>query len=159
MLTLTIASLVVAAVSVIYAMNMWHRVRSGPVASSTDPAAAGWNALERELRRARRSGHPLAVNRIVPRGAAPSDVAASIRTRLRTTDLYFASRSCVYVTMPDATAADARCAMRRLCEPIEESGVSCRIESATFPEDALTTGALIAQLSPEGLESSERVES
>ena len=128
-----------------------------PAAPSTDLAAisevTGWIEFRRELRRARRGGRPLTILRIagaeLPGGAGgATDLATHARAlerRLRIVDRAWVDDDSIYVLLPESTraAAEALIARIRAGAPDELPEL---VRIATFPENGLTSGAIIATL-------------
>lgn len=127
-------------------------VRSTDLAADSDDA--GWIEFRRELRRARRGGRPLTILRIagdeLPADGADgrSDLRMHARVlglRLRIVDRTWIDDGSIYVLLPESSraAADALIARIRADMP-QELPEGVRI--ATFPENGLTSGAIIAAL-------------
>jgi hypothetical protein len=127
-------------------------VRSTDLAADSDDA--GWIEFRRELRRARRGGRPLTILRIAgdelsADGAdGRSDLgmhARKLGLRLRIVDRTWVDDGSIYVLLPESSraAADALIARIRADVP-QELPEGVRI--ATFPENGLTSGAIIAAL-------------
>jgi hypothetical protein len=134
------------------------------VAAYLDP----WDALRRELDRARRYERPLALIQITPdgdaggidsaprrrrffgRAQADADALTLLRATLRTGDEVWRVHDRIFVMLPEA---DHHCAARlverlraRLAPVIE----SCDVRMVSFPADGLTAGALLAGLGGHG---------
>lgn len=127
-----------------------------PAAPSTDLAVtsadAGWIEFRRELRRARRGGRPLTILRIagaeLPGGAGATDLATRARAlglRLRIVDRAWVDDDSIYVLLPESSRAAAEALIARVrADAPEELPELVRV--ATFPENGLTSGAIIAAL-------------
>ena len=127
---------------------------SAPAASRATAVAmneAGWTEFRRELRRARRGSRPLTLVRIagdeLPAG---SDVTDNLVARghllgihLRLVDRLWVDNGSIYVLLPESprSAADVLIARIRVASPGQ---LPKHIHIATFPEDGLTGGAIIA---------------
>jgi hypothetical protein len=120
-----------------------------PLATSDDTS---WTEFRRELRRARRTGRPLTLLRIaseeLPSGGAggPSDLLGRSRKlglHLRLVDRTWVDDASIYVLLPESprAAADALIGRIRAASPAE---LPARVHIATFPENGLTSGALLA---------------
>lgn len=112
----------------------------------------GWIEFQRELRRARRGGQPLTMLRIAgdelpsegPDGR--SDLGSRARRlahHLRLVDRTWVDEASIYVLLPETTraAADALVSRIRATSPGQ---LPEHVRIATFPENGLTSGALIA---------------
>lgn len=114
------------------------------------PAREGWAEFRRELRRSRRSVRPMTIVRLPgPADPAVAEVAdlhgraRRLHTHLRLVDRTWVDEGSIYVLLPESTrvAADTLLdRLRRLTPDLVEDDV--RI--ATFPDDGLTSGALIS---------------
>lgn len=124
----------------------------GPSASADSPAEASWTEFRRELRRSRRGGQPLTMLRLVGDelpGDGPdglSDLGTRARRlglHLRLVDRVWVDETSVFVLLPDTSraAADALIARIRAASPGQ---LPAHIRIATFPENGLTSGALVA---------------
>lgn len=113
---------------------------------------AGWTEFRRELRRARRSSRPMTLLRIagdeLPAGG--SDVTDNLVARgrllgihLRLVDRLWVDNGSIYVLLPESprSAADVLITRIRAASPGQ---LPKHIHIATFPEDGLTGGAIIA---------------
>jgi hypothetical protein len=125
------------------------RVRQGSddVRSLEAERAVGWRDFHRELIRARRRAHPLALVRLPSAAPEPRsllDVLARVRGSLRRADAAWVDGSDVYVLLPETSREAAGPALARLTELGFVAERTPRL--AVFPEDGLTSGALIAAL-------------
>lgn len=108
-----------------------------------------WTEFRRELRRARRHQRALTLVRIPHPG---SDAAASrdlrdltdrIGAGLRLIDRAWVDNGSIYVMLPESSRADASVAVERLTS-LDPSLSPDEVRIASFPDDGLTSGALIA---------------
>jgi hypothetical protein len=133
----------------------------GSSASAVRPDEASWIEFRRELRRARRGGQPLTMLRIVgnelpddgPDGQ--SDLGTRARRlglHLRLVDRIWVDDTSIFVLLPDTSrsAADALIGRIRAASP---SQLPAHIRIATFPENGLTSGALVAAVYDGAVES------
>ena len=132
-------------------------VVAGPTRSD-DPAAAteevGWTEFRRELRRSRRGGRPLTLLRIAG-GEAPTvaaDGSDDLVTRsrrlglhLRLVDRTWVDDGSIYVLLPESPRSAANVLIERIRER-SPGQLPEEVRIATFPEDGLTSGAIIAAL-------------
>jgi hypothetical protein len=111
-----------------------------------DREADAWAGFIRELERARRYERPFVVAR-APNSAARPDARGSHPHRppdlpLRRTDEVWSVGADVYALLPEATPADAARWRQRLAA----TQAFADIRVASFPDDGLTTGALLSAL-------------
>lgn len=120
------------------------------VASTRTPARAGWAEFRRELRRSRRSVRPMTLLRL--RGPADPEAAIEadleglsrrLHEHLRLVDRTWVDDGSVYVLLPESTRAAADSLLARLRVVAPELIVD-DLRLATFPDDGLTSGALIS---------------
>lgn len=128
---------------------------SAPVRSTDSGVAAdeaGWTEFRRELRRARRAARSLTLLRIPGSelSADGPDGRTDLATRsrrlglhLRLVDRTWVDDGSIYVLLPESprAAADVLIARIRAESPGQ---LPERVRIATFPEDGLTSGAIIA---------------
>lgn len=144
--------LVIALVALGALLLLFLTAPVGSNAAAAIPAEASWTEFRRELRRARRGGQPLTLLRFVgdelpadgPDG--PSDLGTRARRlglHLRLVDRVWVDDTSVFVLLPDTSraAADALIGRIRAASP---SQLPAHIRIATFPENGLTGGALVA---------------
>jgi hypothetical protein len=114
------------------------------------PARAGWAEFRRELRRSRRGGRPMTILRLPGPSsptAAEEEVAGGkahrLNEHLRLVDRTWVDDGSVYILLPEASrsAADSLLSRLRHAEP---EVVTDEVRRATFPDDGLTSGALIS---------------
>jgi hypothetical protein len=110
---------------------------------------AGWAEFRRELRRSRRASRSMTLLRIP--GDASSD-ATSLATRahrlaghLRLVDRVWVDDGSCYVLLPESTRDAAATLLQRIGAS-EPTLVAAEVRAATFPEDGLTSGAIISAL-------------
>jgi hypothetical protein len=126
-----------------------------PVGPSTDLAPtsddAGWIEFRRELRRARRGGRPLTLLRIEGaelRGGGATELgprARALGLRLRIVDRAWVDDGSIYVLLPESSRAAAEALIARIRTDAPEE-LPEHVRVATFPENGLTSGAIIAAL-------------
>lgn len=122
-----------------------------PAAPIATPARAGWAEFRRELRRSRRSGRPMTLLRT--RSAVTAEAAGALddlddRSRgfhdhLRLVDRTWVDDGSVYVLLPETSRAAADSLVSRLVTVAPEL-LPGDVRLATFPDDGLTSGALIS---------------
>jgi hypothetical protein len=126
-------------------------LRPGRRRPARGAAANGTGTLEAlvatELERSRRYERPLTLVHIVPLvgggrdGRPPAELLDALR--LRSTDQAWSTGAGLVVVAPE-TDADA---VPLLCQRLRAEAVpTCRITSATFPDDGLTVRGLLARL-------------
>ena len=130
------------------------------VAAYLDP----WDALRRELDRARRYERPLALIQITPggrdagqepppkrrrffsRAQADADALALLKAMLRTGDEVWRVHERIFVMLPEADHACAAGLVERLRAALAPVMEGCDVRMVSFPGDGLTAGALLAGL-------------
>ena len=122
-----------------------------PAAPIATPARAGWAEFRRELRRSRRSGRPMTLLRT--RSAVTAEAAGTVddlelRSRgfhdhLRLVDRTWVDDGSVYILLPETSRAAADSLVSRLVTVAPEL-LPGDVRLATFPDDGLTSGALIS---------------
>jgi hypothetical protein len=120
------------------------------VSSITMPARAGWAEFRRELRRSRRSTRPMTLLRTLAQlgpDAAPAE-DPDIRSRrlhehLRLVDRTWVDDGAVYILLPETPRAAADALVSRL-QTVAPELLPGDVRMATFPDDGLTSGALIS---------------
>lgn len=120
-----------------------------PVAEVTAVESA-WMEFRRELRRARRHERPLTLIRIPPParddGSEPIDLAPVSRhidARLRLIDRAWLDDGSIYVMLPESGRPAAATVVDRLAA-VAPAGSLAGVRIASFPDDGLTSGAIIA---------------
>jgi hypothetical protein len=124
---------------------------SGEPPAAEQPAVeAAWMEFRRELRRARRHERPLTLIRIPT--APPDDASAApdlsamsrqIDARLRLIDRAWVDEGSIYVMLPESGRGAAATVVERL-DIVAPSWSLADIRVASFPDDGLTSGAIIA---------------
>ncbi len=107
-----------------------------------DPGQALADVLGREIERARRHQHPLALARVTPTDGTSVD---TLRGRIRMLDHAWADGDAVMLLLTETDHA----AGERLMERLQADGLILASSVTAFPEDALTSGALIARVGVE----------
>lgn len=113
------------------------------------PARAGWAEFRRELRRSRRSTRPMTLLRTLAPlgpGAAPEDPddrSRRLHEHLRLVDRTWVDDGAVYILLPETSRAAADSLVSRLLTVAPEL-LPGDVRLATFPDDGLTSGALIS---------------
>jgi hypothetical protein len=119
-------------------------------APAATPARAGWAEFRRELRRSRRAARPMTILRLPgpadPEAAEAADLVGQSRglhEHLRLVDRTWVDDGSVYVLLPESSraAADSLIGRLRIAAP---HLVADDVRLATFPDDGLTSGALIS---------------
>jgi hypothetical protein len=118
--------------------------------------ADGWDALRRELDRSRRFGHPFVLLKIRPgtpgsRRRRAGEFAETIRSHVRSVDLVWARGRSVYALLPETDRGGGAHAVARLWEEVPALRTASAIAFAAFPDDGLTSGALLAALGSSAL--------
>jgi hypothetical protein len=120
-----------------------------PAAPIATPARAGWAEFRRELRRSRRSGRPMTLLRTQgpPALAAmiddPDARSRDLHEHLRLVDRTWVDDGSVYILLPETPRAAADSLVTRLATVAPEL-LPGEVRLATFPDDGLTSGALIS---------------
>lgn len=117
---------------------------------TTTPARAGWAEFRRELRRSRRAVRPMTLLRL-PGSVSPEATEAAeligrsrrLHEHLRLVDRTWVDDGSVYVLLPESPRAAADSLVGRL-RSIAPDLVAEDVRMATFPDDGLTSGALIS---------------
>lgn len=123
--------------------------RSGALAPSgvregrLDP----WLELRREVMRSRRTERPLTVLRLTGSAAdVPRAAATAVAAHVREVDLVWIDGDAIYLLLPDTGTAAVPVLVRRLQAHAGRALAGRRVTWATFPDDALTTEALVQRL-------------
>lgn len=122
-----------------------------PAAPIATPARAGWAEFRRELRRSRRSGRPMTLLRtrdaVTPESTQAvddlDDRSRSLHDHLRLVDRTWVDDGSVYILLPETSRAAADSLVSRLVTVAPEL-LPGELRLATFPDDGLTSGALIS---------------
>jgi hypothetical protein len=120
-----------------------------PVSPVAMPARAGWAEFRRELRRSRRNTRPMTLLRTlspVGPGAVqedPEERSRRLHEHLRLVDRTWVDDGAVYLLLPETSRAAADSLVGRL-QTIAPELLPGDVRVATFPDDGLTSGALIS---------------
>jgi hypothetical protein len=122
-----------------------------PASPIATPARAGWAEFRRELRRSRRSGRPMTLLRtrsaVTPEAAQEVDDldlrSRGLHEHLRLVDRTWVDDGSVYILLPETSRAAADSLVSRLVTVAPEL-LPGEVRLATFPDDGLTSGALIS---------------
>jgi hypothetical protein len=122
-----------------------------PASPIATPARAGWAEFRRELRRSRRSGRPMTLLRtrsaVTPEAAQDVDDldlrSRGLHDHLRLVDRTWVDDGSVYILLPETSRAAADSLVSRLVTIAPEL-LPGEVRLATFPDDGLTSGALIS---------------
>lgn len=135
---------VVAGSVLVVGLLVWGRDRSRDVPAEHETA---WTEFRRELRRARRHRRALTLMRIPGKNGAAStstrDLSDRIGARLRLIDRAWVHDGSIYVMLPESSRAAASVAAERLMT-LDPGLALDEVRVASFPDDGLTSGALIA---------------
>jgi hypothetical protein len=121
---------------------------------------SSWEDLQRELDRSRRYGHSFSVVRLASRtrfrarsnGAGEKHraelerKALMVGVLLRKLDRVWADGEDIYLLLPEGGRAMAESMLDRIREPLAALVPDSEVAIAAFPEDGLSTGALLAAL-------------
>jgi hypothetical protein len=117
---------------------------------SGEEASAGWQSFAREVDRARRHERPLALG-AVPLGQTPRyglrrELLTIAGAAVRSIDVLWLDRDNLFVALPETDRAQAARVLARLTLRVRpEAANAWRL--SLFPDDALTVGGLVEQLS------------
>jgi hypothetical protein len=120
-----------------------------PASPIAMPARAGWAEFRRELRRSRRNTRPMTLLRsLSPLGPDAVAEDPEVRSRalhghLRLVDRTWVDDGAVYLLLPETSRAAADSLVGRL-QTIAPELLPGDVRMATFPDDGLTSGALIS---------------
>lgn len=123
---------------------------STTAATSPSGDEAGWAEFRREMRRARRGVRPLTLVRVP--GPGPDDAGSTVdltaqslqfSQHLRLVDRTWVDDGSVYVLLPESPRAAADILLGRLRATAPDL-LAVGVRIATFPDDGLTSGAIIA---------------
>jgi 4-amino-4-deoxy-L-arabinose transferase-like glycosyltransferase len=111
-------------------------------------AETGWAEFRREMRRARRGVKALTILRIPVAGPGADDAALALRSEeiaahLRLVDRTWIDDGSVYVLLPESPRAAADVLLSRI-RAVAPALLPADVRTATFPDDGLTSGAIIA---------------
>ena len=123
-------------------------------APAVSTAEAGWSEFRREMRRSRRGVKTLTVLRVPmsenveePELEARSEALAA---HLRLVDRSWVDDGSIYVLLPESPQAAAASLLARV-RNVSPALLPADVRTATFPDDGLTSGAIIAALHGAGL--------
>ena len=111
---------------------------------------SGWEAFKREVDRSRRHERPLALAAAsLPdrdtTGDGMAETIAQARSQLRSIDVMWCDGSGLWLLMPESNRDGGTSAIRRIMDATPATrGAVWRL--VVFPDDAITVGALIAEL-------------
>ena len=121
-----------------------------PPTAVTMPARAGWAEFRRELRRSRRSTRPMTLLRTLSplapgagRAEDPESRSRRLHEFLRLIDRTWVDDGAVYILLPETSRGAADALVSRLATVAPEL-LPGDVRMATFPDDGLTSGALIS---------------
>ena len=111
-------------------------------------AETGWAEFRREMRRARRGVKALTILRIPVADPGVDDAALNLRSEdiaghLRLVDRTWVDDGSVYVLLPESPRAAADVLLSRI-RAVAPALLPADVRTATFPDDGLTSGAIIA---------------
>ena len=114
------------------------------------PARAGWAEFRRELRRSRRAVRSMTLLRLPGPADPEAAIAADLEGRsrrlhehLRLVDRTWVDDGSIYVLLPESPRAAAESLLGRLRTLVPDV-IAEDVRMATFPDDGLTSGALIS---------------
>ncbi len=114
------------------------------------PAREGWAEFRRELRRSRRGVRPMTIVRLPgpadPAAAEAADLSGRARRlhrHLRLVDRTWVDEGSIYILLPESARVGADTLLGRL-RRLTPDLVQEDVRVATFPDDGLTSGALIS---------------
>jgi hypothetical protein len=150
--------LIPAAVLALTALGSFQIVRRLERESSAarEPAERPWEAFLRELDRSRRFERSFVLLRApIPsvssggnRAAEQARLRALLSIVVRSIDHVWFDDQGVFVLLAESTRASAMAAVVRLSAAVPQVIALDSVEMAEFPDDGLTTGALLANLRP-----------
>lgn len=137
-------------------LTAFHGGRSRKAAEAQPPSfSESWDAFRRELDRSRRFGRQFVLMRI-PAGETLRATGGSVSAArgplgamplaLRAIDQAWTMEGSVYAVLPESNRPAAMALIARLRASMPDAASLDEIEIAEFPEDGLTTGALVASL-------------
>jgi hypothetical protein len=115
---------------------------------SLTSAETGWAEFRREMRRARRGVKALTIMRIPVAEPGAEDDTLTVRSEeiaahLRLVDRTWVDDGSVYVLLPESPRAAADVLLSRI-RAVAPALLPADVRTATFPDDGLTSGAIIA---------------
>jgi hypothetical protein len=118
--------------------------RREPVAAEPSGSDA-WEELRREITRSRRFGHEFALVRLALNGRSVS-TAPEVGALVRSIDRAWVHDHSVYLLLPESTRDAADTVIGRMRREVSEALRDEDVSVAVFPEDGLTSGALLRSL-------------
>jgi hypothetical protein len=117
-------------------------------AATVTSAETGWAEFRREMRRARRGVKALTILRIPMGDPGTDDVLLAARSEeiaghLRLVDRTWVDDGSVYVLLPESPRGAADVLLTRI-RAVAPALLQADVRTATFPDDGLTSGAIIA---------------
>jgi hypothetical protein len=131
----------------VLAIGVVLRTRRQAVAlDDRSAAAAGWREFRRELARARRHDRPVTIARLSvgDSSVAPGRLSSGPQRSLRRADMAWVEDGELFLLLPDAGRGAAERAIGRVAADLGLDRSVIRL--AVFPEDGLTSGALLTFL-------------
>ena len=101
-----------------------------------------WTELRVELARARRFGRPFALVRV------DGMRGRRLKAGLRSIDRHWVADRATYVLLPESDREGAASLVARLRREAADVLEGCSVAIAAFPDDGLTSGALLERLEP-----------
>lgn len=137
-------------------LTAFHGGRSRMAADEQPPSfSESWDAFRRELDRSRRFGRQFVLMKIpagetlrAPGGSvsAPRGPLGAMPLAFRAIDQAWTMDGSVYAVLPESNRSAAMALIARLRTSMPDAAALDEIQIAEFPEDGLTTGALVASL-------------
>lgn len=125
-------------------------VNGRPVQKHVAARGDSWQQLEQELIRSRRYGRRFVLLRVpVPRQLSPDEQALRLRTFLRSIDRAWSMGRDVYLLLPEGDRSTGEALVTRVERQAPELISPERVRVAAFPDDGLTSGALLAFVNDE----------
>lgn len=118
-----------------------------------EPTAYGpWADLRREIARARRFTRPFAIIRIKRRGKHDGWVAygRALGSLVRSVDAMWEADDAVFLLLPESDRTAGERFVARLRRDVPQLARAEDVALAAFPDDGLTSGALLSHLENEG---------
>jgi hypothetical protein len=132
---------------------------TAPAETSAPPvtsAESGWAEFRREMRRARRGVKALTILRIPFTNGSLDEASLGVRSEsvgahLRLVDRTWVDDGSIYVLLPESTRPAAEALLTRV-RSLAPGLLPADVRVATFPDDGLTSGAIIAAVHGAALE-------
>lgn len=151
--------LVIIALIFVALLTAFHGGRS--LRRTNIPSASldrSWDAFRRELDRSRRFERPFVLMRIPTSepldateraGASPTrGPLGALPLLVRSIDRVWTMDGSIYVVLPESSRASANELVARLRSTMSDAAALDGVQIAEFPQDGLTTGALLGSLRP-----------